>query len=228
MIWPNWFMKWLGSKAVEPIPVKVITMPIQAPLTSKIPLKENQYYQGVNEKKYIFLHHTAGGSAASSIAYWASTPDHIATPYVIDRDGTIYECFDPKFWAYHLGVKGNSAIEKASIGIEICSYGALKQKDGKWLTYTNKEIPANKTVQVEFRGNQVWEAYMPEQIASLKLLLPYLMQKFNIKKQPNVDKFWEYQDPSRLPMGIWSHSTVRKDKIDVFPQKELVELVRGL
>lgn len=197
-------------------------MPI--PDIKKLPLASNQYYQSKHPKKYIFLHHTAGGSAASSIAHWASNPDHIATPYLIDRDGTIYECYNPEMWAYHLGVKGNSAIEKASIGIEICSYGALR--NGK--TYTGKLIPEEKQVKVDFRGELFWEAYTPEQIEALRQLLPYLMGRFAIPLQADASTFYEYQNPSTLPPGVYSHTTVRKDKYDIFPQPDLVELVKGL
>jgi N-acetyl-anhydromuramyl-L-alanine amidase AmpD len=205
-------------------------MPVPQPEIKKLPLKENQYYQGVYDKKYIILHHTAGGSAASSIAGWAATPEHIATPYVIDRDGTIYECYDPKFWAYSLGVKGNSEIEKAAIPIEIACYGALTEKNGKWITYTGNEIQPAQTIKLNtaFRGFQVWEAYTPEQISALKKLLPYLVDKFKIRLQSDRNNFWEYQDPSKLPSGIYSHTTVRKDKIDIFPQPDLVELLKSL
>lgn len=195
----------------------------------KHPLKTDQYYQGVFPKKYIILHHTAGGSATSSIAGWEATPDHIATPYVIDRDGTIYECYDPKYWAYSLGVKGGTDIEKAAIPIEICSYGQLKKNsEGKYIAYTGREISPEKVVATSFRGFEYWEAYTPEQIASLNLLLIYLMDRFKIEVQKEVEKFWEYRDPKTLPSGIWSHTTVRKDKVDIFPQKEIVDLVYGL
>jgi len=226
-------------------------MPVTPPVIRKIPLARNQYYQGEFTKKYIFLHHTAGGSAASSISHWASNPERIATPYVIDRDGTIYECYDPKYWAYHLGVKGNSDIERASIGIEICSYGSLatanvnkpgKYKKGDTITYTERVIPPGKIAKLPpFRPNinpfagkpvtynaTLWEAYTPEQIAALKVLLPYLLDRFKITPQTDRKDFWEYKNPSTLLPGIYSHTTVRKDKIDIFPQKELVELVQGL
>lgn len=190
----------------------------------QLPLPANQYYQTKYDKKYIILHHTAGGSAASSVAHWASNPDHIATPFIIDRDGTIYETYPPEMWAYHLGVKGNSDIEKHSIGIEICNYGALK--DGK--TYTGKLIPEDKRVAVDFRGEKSWEAYTPEQIEALEQLIPYLCERFNIKLQTERKDFWLYQDPAKLQMGIWSHTTVRKDKIDIAPQPAIVEMVYGL
>lgn len=222
------FWEKLAKKAAPESGVLKTTMPVIKPIIKKLPLPESQYYPAEQPKTHIFLHHTAGGSAASSIAHWASNPEHIATPYIIDRDGTIYECFDPKYWAYHLGVKGLTSLEKASIGIEICSYGALEFKGGDWLTYTGRHIEDSKMVKVPFRGAVWWEAYTPEQIAALKLLLPYLLDLFKIKPQTDRKDFWEYQNPAKLPPGIWSHTTVRKDKIDIFPQKELVELVYSL
>lgn len=229
-VMPSWIGKLLSKFAVEKPISNPQSMPIAIPPVKRFPLKPEQYYQGINEKKYIVLHHTAGGSAESSINHWASNADHIATPYVIDRDGTIYEAFDPRFWAYHLGVKGNSKLERESIGIEICSYGMLTEKNGKLITYTGKEIPPDKSVKLDpaFRGGVFWEAYTKEQIAALSKLLPYLIDKFKIKLQTHRANFWEWQDPAKLPPGIYSHSTVRKDKIDIFPQKELVELVYSL
>lgn len=198
------------------------------PKIVKLPLHPNQYYQGVNPKKYIFLHHTAGGSAASSIGGWAQTAARIATPYVIDRDGTIYECYDPKYWAYSLGVKGNSSIEQASIPIEIASYGNLTLKNGKYIKWTGSEIDPSVVIKCPFRGFDYYEWYTPQQIAALAVLLPCLMKRFGIKLQPNPVNFWELKNPATLPPGIYSHSTVRKDKVDIFPQKELVDLVYSL
>jgi N-acetyl-anhydromuramyl-L-alanine amidase AmpD len=209
----------------KPTESKIKSMPIIEPTIKKLPLPVSQYYSEVTTKTHIFLHHTAGGSAASSVAHWASNSEHIATPYIIDRDGTIYETFDPKYWAYSLGVKGATSLEKSSIPIEICSYGALSE-EGK--TYTGKLIPLGKIAYVDFRGWQMWEAYTPEQIAALKLLLPWLIDKFKIKLQADRKNFWEWQDPFKLTPGIYSHTTVRKDKIDIFPQPELVELVYNL
>lgn len=201
---------------------------ILPPVIKKLPLAANQYYQGVYPKKYIVLHHTGGGSAASSVAHWAANPEHIATPYLIDRDGTIYECFDAKYWAYSLGVKGLTSLEKATIAIEICSYGNLTLKNGKYIAWTGREIEPSKVVKMNFRGFDYYEGYTPEQIASLKVLLPYLLDRFKIPLQADRKNFWEYKNPATLPPGIYSHTTVRKDKVDIFPQPGLVELVKGL
>lgn len=220
----------LAKQLFMPIPVKTmpITIPVPAPVIRKLPLDKNQYYQAVHPKKYIILHHTAGGSVAGAVAGWAATPEHIATPYLIERTGDIYECFSPEFWAYHLGVKGNTAIEKASIGIEIVNYGQLTLKNGKYYTYTNRELPASDVTAIEWRGFKYFQKYTVEQIAALKSLLPYLIDRFKITLQADRSKFYEYQNPATLPPGIWSHTTVRKDKVDIFPQAELVELISKL
>lgn len=194
--------------------------PPAMPVIKKMPVTIGQYYQNKFKKTHIYLHHTAGGSAASSVNHWNSKPDHIATAYIIDRDGTIYETFPPEYWSYHLGA-GSTKMEQASIGIEICSYGALT--DGK--TYTGKLIDPAKRVAVDFRGESSWEKYTPEQVEAVRQLLVYLMDRFEIKKQEDIEDFYEYrQNPGP---GIWSHTTVRKDKIDIFPQPDLVEMVKG-
>lgn len=214
----------LGEQAGALVPPK----PIIPPVTRKIPLAADQYYQAVNPKKYIFLHHTAGGSAAGAIAGWSSNPENVATPYVIERSGDIYECYDPKFWAYSLGVKGMTSMEKAAIPIEIVSYGNLTNKNDKWFTYTNRELPASEVIEIDFRGYKAYQKYSDAQIKALSELLPYLIDRFKIKLQGDRTKFWEYRDPSTLPTGIWSHTTVRKDKVDIFPQQNLIDLVYGL
>ncbi len=42
------------------------------------------------------LHHTAGGSARSTFNYWNGNATRIATAYIVERDGTIFEVFDPR------------------------------------------------------------------------------------------------------------------------------------
>ena len=94
-------------------------------------LTDEQYYKVETPKTNICLHHTVGGSAKSTFNYWQSTADHIATAYIIERDGTIYEVFDPKYWAHHLGLKmaNNTLYNKRTIGIELASEGALRSGD---------------------------------------------------------------------------------------------------
>lgn len=91
-------------------------------------LQPNHYFHDVVPKKQIYLHHTVGGSGVSTFKYWDSQDLCVATAYIVERDGTIYEVFPPEAWAWHLGLKtsSNTIANKQSIGIEIASEGALR------------------------------------------------------------------------------------------------------
>lgn len=107
-------------------------------INRQLRLTDDQYFKEETVKTQLVLHHTVGGSAKSTFDYWQSNPDHIATAYIIERDGTIYETFDPLYWAHHLGLKipKNIVYNKASIGIELASEGALRS--GKELNTLSK------------------------------------------------------------------------------------------
>ncbi|HEY8097194.1 MAG TPA: N-acetylmuramoyl-L-alanine amidase, partial [Methylobacter sp.] len=82
---------------------------------AKFRLPAGQFYTERPKKDLIVLHFTAGTSAKSAFDTWLADPQHIATAYIIDTDGVIYEVFDPTQWAFHLGVKGsNGRFDKRS------------------------------------------------------------------------------------------------------------------
>jgi N-acetyl-anhydromuramyl-L-alanine amidase AmpD len=199
------------------------------------PLQESQYYKALYKKKYIFLHHTVSGSAQSAVDWWNTKPDHVATPFIIERSGAIIETFEPKYWSYALGLKGGTEIEKASIHIEIVSWGQVHQMGDKFFFIAGKnnvEIPKSEVVTFKnfYREWYFYHAYTQEQISSLRELILYLVKEFKIQVQPRLSNFWYYNKEllPNLPNGIWSHSTVRPDKSDIMPQKELVEMIYGL
>lgn len=187
-------------------------------------LNDNQYYHEVSEKKRIVLHHTAGGTAKSSIDWWNQKPDRVSTPYVIDRDGTIYETFDPKFWAYALGINQASA-EKKSIHIELANYGWVNKIGGKFYNPYGKELKS-EVVQYKdkHRGHLYYEAYTEEQIASLIYLIKYLDERFKLGiVHSDIYQFWHYNLSSSK--SLISHTTVRRDKSDIHPQPELIQAI---
>lgn len=201
-------------------------------------LSKNQYYESEYKKKHIFLHHTAGGSAQGAINWWNSAPDHVSTAYIIDRAGRVFECFPPQYWAYALGLKGGTEIEKASIQIELVAWGSLLERNGKFYTYTKEEVPECEVEDFSWmsdglwRGKRYYQGYTDEQIDSLGFLLQKLIKDFKIELQPlhflkyvqNYRPTWQKNPQS----GIWSHSTVRKDKSDIIPQKSLTNLLINL
>jgi len=63
-------------------------------------LPTSQYVHEITDKKYIALHHTAGGSAKSSIEFWKSNSDKVATHFIIDRNGDIYQTMSMLYYGY--------------------------------------------------------------------------------------------------------------------------------
>lgn len=206
-------------------------------------LNNVQFYPQVIKKTQIFWHHTAGTNADGAIAWWNQTPEHVGVAYVIDRDGTIYEVFDPKCWAYHLGIPaskgGDGKDDQDSIGIEIVSAGWVnKEIDGTFTFYPlfpnksgGQKIPASDVWDLgegnEWRGYRYFQKYSDKQIDSLINLTKKLVEDFGIEIQPSLKDFWVYNKDvitKHLP-GLWSHTTVLMEKSDIIPQKDFIQKV---
>lgn len=209
---------------------------------TKILLTNDQFYDTVQSKKQIVLHHTAGGPNPFNVVHgWQFSPERVATSYVISgkedstkkyKEGEIIQCFDDSKWAYHLGLKNtaNEKLNQESIGIEICNWGQLILKDGKYLNYVNKEVPATEVVKLEppYRGFVYFHKYSDKQLASLKTLLEFLTQKYNISTIYH-DKMFEVNNEALAgASGIWSHTSYRMDKVDVNPQPNLINILKSL
>lgn len=202
-------------------------------------LDRGQYLTTQDEKRSIFLHHTVGTNTMSAWRWWNSTRDRVGTPYIIDRDGTIMEVFDPSMWAFHLGIRGDDNWqEKHSINIELVSSGPLRLEEGDYRFYPlwpNKmrftSIPADEvtTLKKAYHGHKHWHSYTEAQYESLKWLIGRLYMDFpSLVVDNDLDKFHEYNKKvidDHIP-GIWAHSTVRKDKSDVVPFPELIAALK--
>ncbi|HEY4611468.1 MAG TPA: N-acetylmuramoyl-L-alanine amidase, partial [Bacteroidota bacterium] len=122
-------------------------------------LPDEQYVQEAVPKKQIYIHHTVGGSARSTYSWWLSDKSKsggvlkVGTAFLIERDGTIYKCFEPKYWAHHLGltIAANVRLNRESIGIELCSEGALTMKpDGKLYAFDGARFHRDNFVDLEY------------------------------------------------------------------------------
>ena len=207
-------------------------------------LKENQYFNEVRTKKSIILHHTESSNAAGAIDWWNQTPERVGTALLVERDGQCVQCFEINTWAYHLGTATkNKDLDKDSIGIELCSLGFVvpeavdaskADKDKTYYAYPNwplkagrVKIPFSEVVKLDkpFKGFQYWHKYTDAQVATTIKVMRYLVDRFKIKVQANLEKFNDYDlsVASENKPGIWSHNTVRKDKWDIFPQPNLID-----
>ncbi len=203
-------------------------------------LKSTQYFQEETPKNQIYLHHTAGNGNAVGVAkYWDSTKDRIATAFIIGNQGTIVQCFSSREWAYHLGLKNApfsnmgvpyKALDKNSVGIEVCNWGMLKEKNGKFYNYVGGLVDDSEVTELDkpFKGYTYWHKYTDKQIESLRQLVVYLCETYGISKEYN-DDIW---DLSRRAMkgedGIFTHNSVRKDKSDMYPCPRVIEMLKNL
>jgi len=224
----------------------------------QVDFSPQQYYREETPKKQVVLHHTVSGAYAQGVVdWWNKDPQRVATSFIIQGNGKIYQLYSTKYWAHHLGIKAdflkkmgftdsgtrNSTLNKNSVGIEICNWGPLlKGSDGKfhpvkWDTELKKYIPNAKITidssRVEayekpFRSFTHFEKYTEEQIISIERLLIYLCDKFDISKSYNTDMWEVSKNALSGKSGIWGHVSMRSDKSDPHPQPELIEMLQNL
>jgi N-acetyl-anhydromuramyl-L-alanine amidase AmpD len=208
-------------------------------------LPESNYYKEEQKKSTFYLHHTAGGPNAEYVmASWRGRTDHVGTAFVIggptskdsSMDGKVYRAFDEKYWANHLGVKKTAGVStrtlhKTSIGVEVCNWGFLTQRNGKFYTYVNTEVNAADVYKLDapFRGYTYWHKYSDAQIESLRRLLVYVRDKYGIP----LDKRWTTasfdldQRALKNTPGVWTHTNVRPDKFDIWPYPPLIQMLNS-
>lgn len=223
------------------------------------PLPDNCYLKEQLNKSQIYLHGTAGGSNASNVIEgWKLKANKIATAFVVAgkyypnqgktwKDGDIYQAFSSKYWAYHLGLDNGhfkpyglpyKNLNASSIAIEITNWGYLvKDASGQFKNYLGGIVPSNEVVELpqEYRGYKYYQRITDAQIASVKELLIYLCNTYNIPKTFNANMFDVNKDALSGKPGIWTHTSVRGknkygnwDKLDCHPQPNLIEMLKSL
>ena len=199
----------------------------------QFPLDKTQYFQEKYTKRQIVIHHTASSANAKNvITGWQKNPERIGVAFVIDREGGIHQAFGSEHWAHHLGTNelNNTLLNKQSIGIELCNWGALKLQKSKYINYLNQEIPIEDVYVYDspFRGSFYYQKYTYKQLESLANLIDYLADTYNIPKDYKKD-MWNISRSALLGSpGIYTHVSFRKDKSDCHPQEELIELFSKL
>lgn len=209
----------------------------------------SQYIAEDHPKSQIFLHHTAGNAdAAGTFRYWESNVERIATcvaiagkPKKTDAfiNGQIVQGYPSKYWAYHLGLKESTfykfhlpykSLDKISVAVEICNWGQLTYKNGKYYTYVNTLVDKKEVCELatSHRGFKYYHNYTDAQIISLEKLLRYWGSKYNIPLTYNDDIFDICPRALRGDAGIYTHNSVRYGKVDIYPHPKLIEMLKAL
>jgi N-acetyl-anhydromuramyl-L-alanine amidase AmpD len=196
----------------------------------------NNYIREESEKKRIVLHHTAGGGNAEIVYQgWQADRVAVATCVAISRDGTIVQGFASRYWGYHLGLKPShflgqkyQMLDKTSIGVEVCNWGPLVYKGGKFKNYVNGEVDRSEVIECDYRGFKFWQKYTDEQIESVRELLVHWGSKYGIPLDYNMD-IWNHNKRAMAgESGVFVHGSFRPDKADLYPCPRMIEMLRGL
>lgn len=198
--------------------------------TTKFRLKPGKFFAEEHPKDLIVLHFTAGSSTSGAFNSWVPQKINIGTPYILDPNGTVYEVFSPKNWAYHLGITGPLAEDhrhdKRSVPIEVVNFGPLKLVGDTLMSwpgnYTNKFCNVSETekyVKASFRGFSYYAAFPEVQKKALVELVKHISAEFNIPMTlPPADHREKFDlEFFKNWKGIASHQNFRPDKFDIGP-----------
>jgi N-acetyl-anhydromuramyl-L-alanine amidase AmpD len=220
-------------------------------------LNDGEFFADVREKKQLYIHHTAGSRIARFVVDgWESDKRRkvsadgtneleVATAFVIGghserwktTDGEILRAFPEYYWAHHLGTKrrNNFYLNAHSIGIEICSYGGLiENRAGEIVTTYGQSVKDSEIYDhgTKFRGYRYFQKYTDAQLESLRKLILQLEKQYpglEIKRGIYNTEWFEYNEEAATgERGLWTHTNVRKDKSDCFPQPELIQVLNSL
>ena len=211
-------------------------------------LPTGEYKSGPTNKEYVFLHHTAGWhNPYNCIDQWGrDSRGAVATEFVLGGqsvkgndtkyDGEMVQAFPEGGYGWHLGKNGSQHMHTHSVAIEVCNFGYVV--NGK--TYAGTTVADSELVVLpkEFRGHKVWHRYSDAQIEALRKWILWIAERDNIDvrkglveeiKKKGADGFeWNEDAYYGRVKGMWTHTNTRKDKVDMFPQPELIDMLLGL
>lgn len=210
---------------------------------------------GKVEPVNLVIHHTAGwDNPYKTINSWnRDKRGRVATQYVVgglnikgktEHNGTVVECFPNNYLGWHMGKVGSfEKVSKLAVGIELNNFGYLIKKGDKFYNYVDVEVPDDQVCDLgfKFRGHQYWHNYSDEQIENLGKLIGHIKEiypKINLSNGiPRLlnegvgpVKAFEFNEDAYYgkELGVWTHTSVRKDKFDCYPHPKLVELLKSL
>jgi hypothetical protein len=208
-------------------------------------LPKGEYKEGPTNKEYVFLHHTAGWhNPYRTVDHWAcDSRGAVATEFVLGGqsvkgdddtyDGKLLQCIPEGGYGWHLGKNGSQHMHTHSVGIEVNNFGYVV--DGK--TYAGTKVHESQivTLSESFRGHKTWHRYSDKQIEVLREWILFIAERDDIDVRKGLveqvkkygAKGFEFNESAYYGKikGMWTHTNTRKDKVDMFPQQELMDML---
>lgn len=197
-------------------------------------LPEFEYFKEKQEKDTIVLHHTVS-SVGKYVDDWFKKDrgkSKVAVAYVVDKDGTVFELFNPKYWAYHTGTGNRNNIDKRSIAIEIVNEGTLDKIGDKFYWFDGKHEYHGNPMKLNrsWRNHLYFAEYTEAQIKAAIELIFHLFKDF-----PGIGKSFSntfsFSESFFYTNGIIMHCNIRTDKTDLspaFPLNTVNNVIRAL
>jgi len=175
---------------------------------------ESFFYKDTPAKERIVVHFTAG-YLKGDMAALSKKDNHVSVPFVVGRDGTIYQLFASKFWSYHLGkgaAGGNSTMSQSAVAIEMSNVAYLREKNGTLVDpygapyCTTADTDAYQVLSTPYRGYTRFATFTDAQYKSLINLLRYITATYKIPAAflPEPQRYDVYQDVASFK-GITTH-----------------------
>jgi N-acetyl-anhydromuramyl-L-alanine amidase AmpD len=197
---------------------------------------ESFFYRTRFAKDQIVLHFTMG-YLGGDIATLTQPDYHVSVPFVLGRNGTIYNLFPSFYWSYHLGrgaLGGNQVRSRHTIGIEISNIGPLVPRSGALnTTYGDRYCLRDQTehhVAASYRGYDHYATFTDAQYTALITLLRYLTARYGIARRflPEPDRYAADRGVVDLG-GIVSHVNYRPTgKTDIGPAFDWDRVIAGV
>ena len=219
-------------------------------LIHKHHLPEGEYIKGPVKNEYAFLHHTAGNANPyRCIDHWGRDKrGRIATEFVLgginhrngddEYNGVMVQAFPEGGQAFHLGRTQSGWMNRHSVGLEICSMGYL---DDELKTYVGSKCQPEQVIQLKepFRGYLNYHKYSDEQIKATEKWIRYVGERDEIDIRLGLKKYIQAYGPVKgfsfqmsaslgEVKGLLTHTNVRKDKSDCYPDPNLVDMILSL
>lgn len=211
-------------------------------------LPPGEYKNGPINPEWVFLHHTAGWhNPYKCIDSWGrDNRGAVATEFVLGGpsikgndetyDGEMVQAFPEGNYGWHLGKNGSQKMHINSVAIEVCNFGWIK--DGKTYAGTKADESQIVTLEKPFRGYKTWHRYSDKQIEAIRLWLLWIAERDGIDIRSGLPALIKEKGASAFEFnedayygkvkGLWTHTNTRKDKVDMFPQQELMDMLVGL
>jgi hypothetical protein len=211
-------------------------------------LPNGEYKKGPTDKEFLFLHHTAGWhNPYNCIDQWGrDTRGSVGTEFVLGGasiknddvrfDGGMVQAFPEGSYGWHLGKNGSQHMHTHSVGVEVCNFGQIV--NGK--TWAGSRVHEDQivTLDKEFRGHKTWHKYSDNQIKSLKQFILFIAERDNIDVRDGLPKWikesgvaaFEFNEDAYYGnvKGLLTHTNTRRDKFDMFPQQELIDMLLSI